>query len=496
MKKTATMLLLIAFAYSLIWSKCSSHDAQTQQTNDSTKVGTGPQELAYVPIDSSLFAKPGEIQGWVNKFDDASIEAHAWNLWGGLTALTEQKYPVKDTADKYHIPQVSMAVFNTWWDEYEVFNPPATRAARTTLRFHGPRQAASAAGKASADVHSGEVMSFNKYSKEFLDYVDAHQFYYLKSLTDLKKNQVKAIPTDFEAKKSMMLKPTFIVASPDKPVLIPYWKGPSMTVAGTTDPDRPVSTTWTQWVLFNPTNQNIAPGTPFTTQYSRKDGSLHDTTLTQYEVVGRDYFYYLPLAPADISYIKAGNIFTIGGVSPDSMKTGDLALLIGCHVTSIEFFQNWTWQTYWWSPHPSKTPPASANVKPPFTHYDMMPCYYMIDKNKQPFISQNPYLEPSIIAPIVLYDKFSRGLGVRSNCMSCHHSAAFPTANMDPSPASMLIGSYIGAGDVQPDNNIFRQGTPNQRVQTNFMWSIILLKQAVTSPDGKDSLGIYLNPNK
>lgn len=458
-----------------------------------------PDGVVYVAPDSGIFKDPKVIQTWVSKFDDAAIEEHAWDLWGGITALTDQKYPCDDTAKFYGLPQVNLAVFTTWWSEYEVFNPPAPadpmmKLMRHTMPYHGLRQASANPGQVAPEAHGGDVISFNKYTTEFKDYVAKNKFYYLKTLCDLKKANTANVPQTFDVKKSMMLKPSFIFVDKTKPVLIPYWKGPSMDVAGTSDPDRPVSTTWMQWVLFNPTSTPVKPGTPFTTQYMNAKGEMVDTTLTQYETVGLNNFYWLTLTPSDIAYIGQGNIFTIGGITPSDLKPGNLALMVACHVTSIEFFSDWTWQTFWWSPHPAKTPPASANVKAPFTNYDMIPCYYMIGKDKKPFISQNPYLEPSIIAPIVQYDKFSRGLGVRSNCMSCHHSAAFPTASVDPNPGHMLIGSYIGSGQVNTDNPIF--GPPNnRRLNTNFMWSIILIKQAVTVPGDfkRDSLSMYLN---
>ena len=474
--------------------RCGDEENKTSNDSLSNSSPVPSGDIVYVAPNEKIFEDAGVIQKWVDDFDDQKIDDHAWELWGGITALTDQMYPSADTAKKYNIDQVPLAVFSTWWSEYEVFNPPPadTSVKRNIMPLHSPRQAPAESGKVTVDAHSGDVFSFNKYTQEFKDYVAKNGFNTLKALCDLKKANVDSIPMTFEAKKSMMLKPSFIFASSTEPVLVPYWKGPGMVVDGTTDPDRPVSTTWTQWVLFNPTGTPVKPGTAFTTKYADANGAMRDTTITDWKEVGRKDFYYLPLTLSNIAYIQAGNIFTTGGIDPSDLKVGDLALMVACHVTSIEFFEDWTWQTFWWSPNPAKVPPASANVKGPFAHYDMMPCYYMMDKSNQPFISQNPYLEPSIISPIVKYDNFSKGLGVRSNCMSCHHSAAFPTANLDPSPAHMLIGSYIGSGQVDRTNPIFGPMN-NRRVNTNFMWTMVLLNQPRSTPDGRDSLSIYLN---
>ncbi len=505
MKKAAVLLAITLAIFSISLTRCNSKkktggsEALVVNEKMLLKAEVQTDEFTYVPIDTNLFEAPNVIQGWADSFNDAAIEEHAWKLWGGLTALTNQQYPVTDTAKKYNLPQVNLPVFSTWWDEYETFSPPATDLPRSMLRLHAPRQVSAASGDVSPTTHGGDVLSFNKYNQEYLDYIRRHEFYYLRAFTDLYKSKTTHIPRDFEPKKTMMLKPSFIIASSTEPVLVPYWKGPSMKIDGTTDHRHPISSTWLQWVLFNPTGQSIPAGKAFTTSYSNSDGNTVDTTLTSYEVVGLDYFYHLSLAPADVTYIKSGNIFTIGGLTPDSIKTGDLALLVACHVTSIEYFGNWTWQTFWWSPHPAKTPPASANVKGPFLHYDMMPAYYMTDKNGTPVISQNPYLEPGIIAPIIAYPwppadrDFSKGVGARSNCMSCHHSAAFPSANLDPNPGHMLIASYIGAGNVTEQDPIFHLTSMNPRVNTNFLWTPILMKQATFAPDGRDSLHIYLS---
>jgi hypothetical protein len=66
--------------------------------------------------------------------------------------------------------------------------------------------------------------------------------------------------------------------------------------------------------------------------------------------------------------------------------------------------------------------------------------------------------------------------GADSNCMSCHHAAAFPTLNNDPSPANMLLGSYWSKGPVDGTEEWF-QG----RVKTHFMWGIIIQNQCLAT---------------
>lgn len=492
--KTKAYSTLVALA-----ACCSLFTFCDQNSNKPAGEGQGqkaPGFIEYVAMDSSVFVADSTVEKWQVTFDDPAIEQHAWALWGAITAKTNQKYPVKDTADKYNIEQVQLTVFNTWWDEFETFSPPKERPEHNAMRYHLPRQVSASPGQSGPEVHGGdEVISFNKYSQEFVDYVDRHHLYYLKTLCDMNEQMAKdkvpqekrVIPTDFDG-KSVMLKPTYWVVKNDRPNLLPYWKGPVDEVNGTTYPDRPMSLTWTQFIVFNPTKNKIPEGTPFTRSMLGRDGKYKDTTVTSYEVVGREHFYWVPLTATDIAYIRKGLVFTIGGIPADSLVPGDMALLVGCHVTSVES-RNWTWQTFWWTPHPARKAPASANVKGPFNNFDMSHAYYMLNSKGKHHVAFNPYLETPIITPIIIGNNIDKGLGRNSNCMTCHHAAAFPTMNMDPSFANMLTGSYVGSGTLKPTNQIF-----NGRIQTKFMWGLLMQLQGRTDASFQhDSMSVYPN---
>lgn len=466
---------------------------ESSQVDDLKEKDEG-DDLVYVPMSENVFESSANLQKWADEYDTTKIFEHAWNIWGGMTAMTDQMYPSNSVADAEGIKQVKLAVFSTWYDEFETFSPPTTNPRGKTMHLHGARQVSANPGQAQPAHGGGEVLSFNKYTKEFVDYVADNKLYYLKTIGDMNAKQAKdgvpqyqrEIPSTFNP-HATMLKPTFWIIKKDAAVAMPYWKGPHDDVNGTAYPDRPMSTTWEQFVIVNPTGEKIPAGTTFKREILTQNGKI-DTLInsSEAEIVGLDRFYYLPLTSEDINYIKAGNIFTIGGLDIKDIKPGDLALLVGCHVTTAEFGP-WTWQTFFWSPHPSRTPQASANVKPPFTNYDMTQAYYMLNQNGSHHVAFNPYLEPPIISPIIVGNPIDKGLGRNSNCMSCHHSAAFPTMNMDPSFANMLTGSYLGSGEIKPDNTIFYG-----RIKTNFMWGLLMQLQGRTSPDGKiDSMSVY-----
>ena len=420
----------------------------------------------YVAADPAIY-KPGQVADWAKNKDLKKIREHAWRLWGGITARTGQQYPSSgECAEKADLP-----VWDTWYGEAETFQRPATCLAGEHCRgFHLPRQAGGA-----------QVLSFNKYSVEFLDWVDKNKFYdertFIKINQQMDKDNtpvadriIDAIPPD----SATMLKPTFWVVPRDKPVMMPYWKGPHLDINGTLTPDHPVVSTWTRFVLYDPTGK-ADPNKAYPVKILGPNGFVNRMVKPD-KIVDADDFYAVPLTEADVDYIKSGNIFTIGGVDVNDLKPCDLALLVGMHVTTAEF-NNWTWQTFWWSPFPEDT--NQPTVKAPFTHFNVATAYYFDDSNKQPQIAFNPYLEPPIEGPIFMNPQDH---GSHSNCMTCHHAAAYPTTNRSSNPANMLLGNYQATGTITGGEQWFKG-----RVKTRFMWGMLMEAQMQ---------GCTLQPNK
>jgi hypothetical protein len=428
--------------------------------------------VQYVPPDQSAFVPAATIDTWVRNFDDAAIRGHAFALWGALTARSGQFYAVRDKSGKEI--RTELAVFDTWFDEFETFHtqpflpsgtPSCVKNGGAGLRLHGPRQTSEGAGGA-------EVVSFNKYTKEFVDYVNQNNYFGEQTLIDL-NNQFIRNNTPLEqrftqpvAGNALMLKPSYFIVKADKPSPMQYWRGPGLTIAGTGYARVPTTATWEQIVVVDPTG-TARPGTPYTIQVVTHDGTK-PMTFTDYQIVGLDRFYWFPLSAQDIDYIRGGNVFTVNGVLPSELEPGDLALLVAMHVTSNEN-RPWTWQTFFWRPEPVAD--VGPTVKPPFNNYDTATAYYMVKQDGSPHVAFNPYLEPPIIGPIYLDPTMT---GATSNCMSCHHAAAYPTLNNDPSLANMLLGSYWANGTVTGTEQWF-QG----RVKTHFMWGLIMQNQCL-----------------
>src|SRR5436305_313054 len=110
----------------------------------------------------------------------------------------------------------------------------------------------------------------------------------------------------------------------------------------------PVWATWTKCVAVDGTGRLVG-------KTMRVD--CNGTTVTA-PVVGLDRFYAVRLSDqADVA--AANGVFQS---SPDHLPPGDAhadigdyLVLTGIHVTTKEI-ENWTWQTFWWTPFPHAAP--------------------------------------------------------------------------------------------------------------------------------------------
>lgn len=443
--------------------------------------GSGVQNglgLTYVPVDQSMYVASETIGQWSQSFNDQAISDHGWAIWAAINAPSGQRY------NGVEVPK-----WETWFSEYEVFcqNPigvpgapndqcasDSTPAAQRARPIHLPRQINTRAS----------VVSFNKYNLDFKTFVQDNKYYLKETLqtlnasfapnTPLQDRHIKVPP-----RTGIMLKPTFWIIRADQATPMPIWQGPGLNIAGTLQPGRPTDLTWTNIVLIDPVG-NANNSQPITRTVVSTTGTQQVTTPGgQYQVVPLSSFYHFPLTEQDVQYLKGGNAFQVGGLKPlvggidlNQWKPGDklLALLVGMHVTTAEWDDFWTWQTFWWTPNPEQAPPANVNLKPPFTNFNKASAYYMIGKDGQPHIAFNPHLETPIEGPIFLDP---RQRGSHSNCMTCHRAAAFPSMSNDPNPSNMTTRSYVATGDLKRSDPVWF----TNRVWTNNMWTMVLETQ-------------------
>ena len=175
-------------------------------------------------------------------------------------------------------------------------------------------------------------------------------------------------------------------------------------------------------------------------------------------VVGVDRFYnwqpkLATMAPCDRALLDQSAYWAYGR----EFRQGDHLVLIAMHVMTREQ-PEWTFQSFWWHDKPDYGPYASgrpdipaAKARGPWRHYLMASTYGMLDRpgGKSWPIAYNPYIELAADHPI------------RTNCMNCHHRAAWNKASYEaPGGPDALQAFTYG-------NKIF-----DGVMRTDSMWTV------------------------
>lgn len=474
----------LLFALALVSFACNK-ELPTTDTSATTTTTTNPpaqQEVKYVAINPSVYVPKATINSWIDStpINTTAIAGHAWAIWAGMTADSGQV-----------LNGTPLPVWETWYDSTEVYaagagsgpQPGAAASlaaarpnqpkANIKRRFQLPHQFFKHGTFANRKQAGGEssvavVLTFNRFTQEFRDHVWSNQYYDSNVLTALNNGWPTATPLQNRTIKafpdpSIMLKPVFITVSGKNPTAVPYWNGTGTNA--TTNPQNPTSETWKQCVLADPTGKatNAQP-------LVCNKGKAGETTMPagSYQVVpvsatpSQSGFYAFKLTQEEVDDIKLLNPLDQGG---ETLEAGDFALFVASHVSTREI-DNWTWQTFWWSPNPAQLPPsppialaAPSNITKPWNQYVGCTAYYMVtppsSATGNPLYCFNPYLETDLTG---LYNetKTQKATGVSSNCMTCHRAAAW--ADNDYAQAFLL----------QPnDPNWFTGNT-----KTDFAWSM------------------------
>jgi hypothetical protein len=136
---------------------------------------------------------------------------------------------------------------------------------------------------------------------------------------------------------------------------------------------------------------------------------------------------------------------------------------------------DWTFQSFWWHDKPDYGPYASgrpdipaAQAPGPWRHYLMASTYGMLDRpgGKSWPIAYNPYIELAADHPI------------RTNCMNCHHRAAWAKASYESPGGPDALEAY------NYGNPIF-----DGVMRTDSMWTVASVQPnpttaATASPGG------------
>lgn len=193
--------------------------------------------------------------------------------------------------------------------------------------------------------------------------------------------------------------------------------------------------------------------------------------------------------------ITAAEAPGIAGQTGLKVSAGDIAILVGMHVTTRETTR-WAWQTFWWSANPGQpyTPSSStiAAVRPSVldaaaSHYAMAVAYQMVAPAQPinggksvgaPVIAYNPHLE-AVFPPSTFQAKGSiddngtiitNEYGVQTNCMSCHGQAQYQST-----PGYYKVDGGANRENPYAADYYFSLNDPsfNGKLQLDFAWSIL-----------------------
>jgi hypothetical protein len=444
-------LLLIYF------SACNDNTAASKKEMSLFAGAYQPPPVRSYPSSSKV------IYEWINAMDDAKIRAHGWDIWESINTTSPDSLPI----------------WENWFSGYELYSAPTSLETREKIKdfefpsqfFHG-----SVFKEGIPNSPNERPTSFNRFSPSLAQIIFNREYNTQKVLNTINDsfNKNKTIPADRQLQTSkdttdvlsFALKPVFQFISGTEPTAIPYWAG--VSTQSTTSPTNPSPGTWRQCVVVDPAGK-LKPG-------SKVKMSCNGEPAQEWPVVSLDNFYSIKITPA-----MADSFSTFAATSGDDVgrnnqsdstsvtemvKTGNYALLMAMHVTGKET-NNWTWQTFWWSPdtqNPIYGKDRPASIKAPWDNYNMNTAYYMVSppgtlQGGEPLIAFNPYLETNLYGKVSTYNGTTDSIawyGVFSNCMSCHRMAAWGNT------------TYIPNGNINPANPLLF----SNNTKTDFLWSI------------------------
>lgn len=403
---------------------------------------------------------PDVIYDWLASEDDDSIAQHSWGIWAGLTKETDQSYNGQN-----------LRVFETWLGVKELSDAVGqlNREAGcgpfnvTRSRLNRPKQFAHAGLLQSSIDTDYSILETVSYSPSAACYSSVNLIFN-KSVLDsyLSEGKIGKIP-DFPV-SSVTTKPTYYVTkSSTGLVRLPAW-------TNTPDPAKVFGhKDWNNFVYVDLDNhqQPNKPLIPVT-----KDNPSQEEI--EAATCNANDFIHFKLDDKSAQYLNEHQ--DKDTPSDHQFHAGDVALLVGMHVTTKEI-PNWTWQTYFWVPNPANpgepSSPTIAYLRPSqitgaAAHYAVSPCYAMTYPNQpitggtqgtKPLICYNPYLEAGFGPKVFRHAntwKPDFKFGVQTNCASCH---ALATSS---GKLGYSTDQYIDMADP-----MFKDD-----VQVDFAWSI------------------------
>ena len=436
------------------------------------------------------------LMHWVNADKAAQIHLHGWGIWTSLTAPSGQA--------EFGMPNVP--VYLTWLSPAEIADLPQTAAgpaavtttdalaSKRIFKLEVPRQfshggrkpvvlsaealaARASLGGVPPDTNILVTMGYSPAAQAWAQQNNLFSMKALQAFYNAGTGDIRAIPT-FPI-DSVAIKPTYKLITKANLIdghlyKMPAWPGTPTKITPAISKNGYPETSWPGCVYVD--INNFGKSSAGNVDSNCKGGPKPGNTY------GLGDFVNYPVTAANVASFES-----LFGSPP---VVGDVVLLMAMHVTSREI-DEWTWQTFFWTPNPAAPPlPSSgaiARARPPqlkgaAAHYAMSIGYQMVAPNQpitgghsvgMPVTAYNPYLEsgfgtdvfgtPPVNPGIQPKGKkaFMATVGVQSNCMTCHGNATVsPTNSQDALP-------YLTNFYVSRDDPAFKGF-----LQVDFLWSI------------------------
>ncbi|RAP59543.1 hypothetical protein [Oleiagrimonas sp. MCCC 1A03011] len=428
------------------------------------------------------------VNGWVYSGNQAALIRHAWSIWAGLTQYTGK------------VNGTPVRAFETWTTPsnmiYRIQSGLGTDVVKgrvllqksqllrpgSRFKLEMPHQFRNLQPmlKSASAIPDGDTKIFVTvaYNPAAAEHAIRNKLFLQSTLNRYLKEgytQIPVFPTS-----AITIKPVYKVIQKNETdgnvkdgiYTMPGWPGTPSPAKTFPEPD------WGACVYVDVNQSGPSTGNAI------DKGCAGRTASTTFHV--SDFIHHV---------ITAQEAPAIASQTRMKVSAGDIAILVGMHVTTRETTR-WAWQTFWWSANPdqpylpSDSTIAAARPQQDMDaesgHYAMALSYQMVAP-AQPInggqsvghsvIAYNPHLEAGF-SPSTFQARGSitqpdgkvitNEYGVQTNCMSCHGQAQYqstPGHYKDPDNREKPYAAdfYFGLNDPS------FQG----KLQLDFAWSIL-----------------------
>ena len=418
-----------------------------------------PGGVSYVPIDPKAYISTKLATAIAQHEDDAAAQAHAAQIWAGLTRRTSQT-----------IGGVRLATYDTWYSPCDVYpgspvdcavnNVNPTQATPTPAPTSSPGTGVMLAARPNPIGRNAfvvpeqffhlpgaaptDVFSLVKYNREMASFVK--QYADAKRLWALIGSRATDIP-DTISPHAIMTKPVYELLHTDRPTVLQVWAGPRLDVppGATSAIYTPGSDTWKRIVVVVPHGVSYTPKREHicvnTYDENGNNTGHYWTSAMPEKVVPLSDFYALPanaesiqdITTARARFAQLHRLRFPGLGAPQTAKTRcplqtfvagrSVEALVGMHVATAEYPHVWTWETFWYQPMLTRGLPGAVG---PFAHFDAKTAWWTQDGQNFRY-TFNPYLEAPFGRCVFLTNAWPRNATTPGPCANVLLPPASPT---------------------------------------------------------------------